>query len=151
MDRNERQLKIIETVKTHAVETQEDLVLLLREQGYSVTQATISRDIKELGLIKVNSEGRYRYAVVSSSPQNINISPAMLSLYREVVQKVTVSLNLVVLSTRSGNATAIAAMLDTIHLPKVLGTVGGDDTIILVAESVIAAPEIADQLNKMLK
>ncbi|MBQ9145219.1 MAG: arginine repressor [Clostridia bacterium] len=149
MDRSERQLRIIELVKSQIIETQEDMVTKLRGMGFRVTQATISRDIKELGLIKVSHEGRYRYAM-PTAPSDMQVSQAMLSLYREVVEKVIVSLNLVVIRTHPGNAVSVASMLDSIRLPNVVGSVSGDDTIILVAESVSAAPEVAEQLRSML-
>ena len=148
MDRNERKRKIIEIVKNNAVETQEELVSLLRAMGYNVTQATISRDIKELRLVKINKDGHYRYAVATEGAAAADGKSNMLSLYREAVERITVSLNLIVVRTKAGNAGSVAAMLDSLNLPKVIGSIGGDDTVLLIAESVSAAPEIADRLRE---
>lgn len=73
---------------------------------------------------------------------------SMLSLYREAVERITVSLNLIVVRTKAGNAGSVAAMLDSLNLPKVIGSIGGDDTVLLIAESVSAAPEIAEKLRE---
>lgn len=149
MDRNERKRKIIEIVKNNAIETQEDLVKMLEAMGYNVTQATISRDIKELKLVKINKDGQYRYAVAADNSNFSDVKNSMLNLYREAVERITVSLNLIVVRTKAGNAGSVAAMLDSLNLPKVIGSIGGDDTVLLIAESVSAAPEIADKLREL--
>lgn len=148
MDRNERKRKIIEIVKNNVIETQEELVAVLETMGYSVTQATISRDIKELKLVKINQDGRYRYAVAGDDRAFADVKANMLSLYREAVERIVVSLNLIVVRTKAGNAGSVAAMLDSLNLPKIVGSIGGDDTVLLIAESVSAAPEIADRLRE---
>jgi len=149
MDRNERKRKIIEIVKNNVIETQEELVAMLETMGYNVTQATISRDIKELKLVKINKDGRYRYAVASDNNNFADVKGNMLNLYRETVERVVVSLNLIVVRTKAGNAGSVAAMLDSLNLPKVIGSIGGDDTVLLIAESVSAAPEIAEKLREL--
>lgn len=149
MDRNERKRKIIEIVKNNAIETQEELVVMLQGMGFTVTQATISRDIKELKLVKINKDGHYRYAVAADNtlaPEDGKNS--MFSLYREAVERITVSLNLIVVRTKAGNAGSVAAMLDSLNMPKILGSIGGDDTVLLIAESVSAASEIAEKLRE---
>ena len=148
MDRNERKRKIIEIVKNNAIETQEELVAILQTMGYNVTQATVSRDIKELKLVKINTDGHYRYAVATEGSAMTDGKSSMLSLYREAVERITVSLNLIVVRTKAGNAGSVAAMLDSLNLPKVIGSIGGDDTVLLIAESVSAAPEIAEKLRE---
>lgn len=149
MDRNERKRKIIEIVKNNVIETQEELVSMLETMGYNVTQATISRDIKELKLVKINKDGRYRYAVASDNSNFADVKGNMLNLYRETVERIVVSLNLIVVRTKAGNAGSVAAMLDSLNLPKVIGSIGGDDTVLLIAESVSAAPEIAERLHEL--
>ena len=149
MDRNERKRKIIEIVKNNAIETQEELVAMLETMGYAVTQATISRDIKELKLVKINKDGRYRYAVPSDNSNFQDVQSSMLNLYRETVKDIKVSLNIIVVRTKAGNAGSVAAMLDSLALPKVIGSVGGDDTVLLVAESVSAASDIAEKLHEL--
>lgn len=148
MDRTERQRKIVEIIKANDVDTQEDLANRLNSMGYKVTQATVSRDIKELKLVKVNQNGRYKYALPQPS-QEVGLNRNMLTLYREVVQSVTVSLNLVVVRTKVGNANSVCAMLDTVPIPGVLGTIAGDDAILIVADSAESAPAIAKQLRSM--
>ena len=149
MDRNERQLKIIELVKAGVMETQGDLVKALNDAGYSVTQATVSRDIKDLGLIKVNKGGHYQYAVASPK-RTADVSDTMLVLFREVVERVAVSNNLVVVRTHPGNAPAVAAMIDNLGLQNALGTLSGDDTLLIIADSNESAPLIAERLKMML-
>ena len=149
MDRNERKRKIIEIVKNNVIETQEELVNMLDTMGYNVTQATVSRDVKELKLVKINKDGRYRYAVASDNGNFADVKGNMLNLYRETVERVVVSLNLIVVRTKAGNAGSVAAMLDSLNLPKVIGSIGGDDTVLLIAESVSAAPEIAERLREL--
>ena len=148
MDRTERQRKIVEIIKAVDITTQEELAARLNEQGFKVTQATVSRDIKELKLVKVNQNGHYKYALPMPGPE-VGINRNMLSLYRELVQSVSVSLNLVVVRTKVGNANSVAAVLDSAAIPGVLGSIAGDDAILIVAESVEAAPVIARQLSTM--
>lgn len=148
MDRTDRQRKIVEIIKSSDVDTQEELVSRLNALGYKVTQATVSRDIKELKLVKVNRNGRYKYALPAPA-QEAGLNRNMLNLYREVVKEVATSLNLVVVRTKVAGANSVAAMLDSVSIPGVLGTVSGDDTIIIVADSVESAPAIAEQLRSM--
>ncbi len=124
---------IRQIIKTRSVETQEDLVEMLKEHGLSVTQATVSRDIKELGLLKVALEdGRYRYALPGNGT---HIAPPMEKVKR-VLTDSFVSMDsaghLVVIKTLPGNAHAVAAMLDAIGWGEVMGTVAGDDTILII-------------------
>ncbi|MGE5653447.1 MAG: transcriptional regulator AhrC/ArgR [Bacillota bacterium] len=124
---------IRQIIKTRPVETQEDLVEILKEHGLSVTQATVSRDIKELGLLKVALEdGRYRYALPGNGT---HITPPMEKVKR-VLTDSFVSIDsaghLVVIKTLPGNAHAVAAMLDAIGWSEVMGTVAGDDTILII-------------------
>ncbi len=149
MDRNERQLKIIELVKSGVMETQGDLVKALNEAGYSVTQATVSRDIKDLGLIKVNKGGRYQYAV-STPKRTVDVTDTMLVLFREVVERVAISGNLVVVRTHPGAASAVGAMIDNLGIQNALGTISGDDTLLIIADSGESAPLIAERLKLML-
>ena len=149
MDRNERKRKIIEIVKNNAIETQEELVEMLQTMGYTVTQATISRDIKELKLVKINKDGHYRYAVAADNSTFADAKGNMFTLYRETVERIVVSLNLIVVRTKAGNAGSVAAMIDSLNLPKVIGSIGGDDTVLLIAESVSVAPEIAEKLREL--
>ncbi len=149
MARSNRQVKLLEIIRTQEVERQADLVRLLKEAGFEATQATISRDIKELGLIKaaVNNK-RYRYTVVESKEGEV--PSKLFDLFKEAVKAVNVSLNVVVLKTMPGTANSAAALLDNLSIKGILGTVAGDDTVIIVADSVEEAPAVADRLRSML-
>lgn len=144
-----RQNKILELIENYEIETQDKLVSMLRDFGYDVTQATISRDIKELQLIKIlSSSGKYKYAVASSSDGFM--SNRFSNIYRETVKSTAYSGNIVLLKTLSGCANAAAEALDSMGLPHVIGSVAGDNTIMFVVDDPENAPEVVDILNKML-
>ncbi len=149
MARSNRQVKLLEIIKTHEVERQSDLVELLKEAGFDATQATISRDIKELGLIKTAMHNKkYRYIMVESKEGDV--PSKLFELFKEAVKKVSVSLNIVVLNTIPGTANSAAALLDSLSINGILGTVAGDDTVIIVAESIEKAPHVAERMRSML-
>jgi transcriptional regulator of arginine metabolism len=127
---------IRQIIKTKPIETQEELVEMLKEHGLSVTQATVSRDIKELGLLKVALEdGHYRYALPGNGTQ---IAPPMEKVKRVLIDSF-VSMDsaghLVVIKTLPGNAHAIGAMMDAIGWGEIMGTVAGDDTILIILKA----------------
>jgi transcriptional regulator of arginine metabolism len=123
---------ILEAIRHRAIGTQSELTEYLRERGIAVTQATVSRDIKDLRLVKVGTgDGGYRYAVPSDRPEEEALTWAKRML-KEFVVAVDSSENLVMLKTPPGSAQAVAAALDALQWPDVLGTVAGDDSILLV-------------------
>lgn len=128
-----RHAAILELVATHEVETQEELAKLLEERGFTVTQATVSRDIKALGLVKVPAlDGRYRYAVpVERSP--VETLKRARKAFADFVTVIEASGNLVVIKTESGAAQGVAWTIDQLDWPEVLATVAGDDSIMVVA------------------
>lgn len=141
-----RHRKIKEIVSQREVETQEELVLALENAGFHATQATVSRDVKELKLIKVvGSDGRYKYA--------IPINTTMLSVegFRRKLTDVFVSLtraqNLLVLKVLPGNAHSIGAILDGVELTGLLGTIAGDDTLLLICRDEQAAQWVDKQFS----
>ncbi len=145
-----RQNKILELIENEEIETQDKLVSMLRDFGYEVTQATISRDIKELQLIKtLSSSGKYKYATAAStgSPMSDRFS----NIYRETVKSTAYSGNIVLLKTLSGCANAAAEALDSLGLPHVIGSVAGDNTIMFVVDDPENAPEVVGILDNMLK
>ena len=145
-----RQNKILELIEKYEIETQDKLVSLLREFGYEVTQATISRDIKELQLIKtLSSTGKYKYATAASSEGPV--SDRLSNIYRETVKSTAYSGNIVLLKTLSGCASAAAEALDSFGLPHVIGSVAGDNTIMFVIDDPANSPEVVEALNSMLK
>lgn len=145
-----RQNKILELIENEEIETQDKLVSMLRDFGYEVTQATISRDIKELQLIKtLSSSGKYKYATAAStgSPMSDRFS----NIYRETVKSTAYSGNIVLLKTLSGCANAAAEALDSLGLPHVIGSVAGDNTIMFVVDDPENAPKVVGILDNMLK
>ena len=122
MARSLRQSKILEIISMKEVETQDELVAYLRAANFDITQATISRDIKELGLIKVlGSEGKYKYAIVDSGNQGI--SNKNISIFKELVISVKPAQNLCVIKTIKGMAGGVCSMVDKLNLSNVLGAV----------------------------
>jgi len=146
-----RQRKLIEVISSAKVETQEELANSLRELGFIITQATISRDIKELGLVKVpDSAGSYHYAL----PQEIKISNSrdrLRRLFIDNVVRLDFSENLIVVHTLSGTAHAVAASLDRIEWPNVIGTVAGDDTILIVVKPKAAVEKVMREMQNLLQ
>ena len=144
-----RQNKILELIENYEIETQDKLVSMLRDFGYDVTQATISRDIKELQLIKIlSSSGKYKYAAASGSEGFM--SNRFSNIYRETVKSTAYSGNIVLLKTLSGCANAAAEALDSIGLPHVIGSVAGDNTIMFVIDDPENSPKVVELLNDML-
>lgn len=133
MNKNKRQQILLEIVSKIEVDTQEEILKALNSYGLNVTQATISRDIKELGLIKTNGTvKKYRYAQVSSVRQD---AVKLMSMFRSAVTGISIAQNLIVVKTLIGNAGAVAASIDMQNIPEILGTIAGDDTVLVVAEN----------------
>ena len=145
-----RHEKIIEIVEKHEVETQDELIEHLRKLGYEVTQATVSRDIRELKLTKVMSEkGSYRYELPKSNETigSFKFSHALA----ESITFVDYALNTVVIKTFPGMAQAVAVGIDNLHLQVILGCVAGDDTIIVVARSAEAAADLNSRIKEIIR
>jgi len=137
-----RHARIKEIIDHQVVETQEELAEALRKKGIEVTQATVSRDIKELMLIKIpTGDGRYRYAFPPE--HNIVFSQSRLErAFQDSVIGIDHSLNIIVIRTVPGLAQAVAYAIDSIKWPEIIGTVGGDDTIIVVVKPPEAAGDV---------
>lgn len=144
-----RQTKILELIKDKRIETQEELLNELRGQGFNVTQATVSRDIKELRLIKIPAgDGNYKYAI---APQKNPIIPSdVLSIFTSSVTSVDYSFNIVVLKTHSGMAQAVCAAFDNVHRPGVVGTIAGDDTIFIATRVEEASLALVTELKRFI-
>ncbi|KGP74829.1 ArgR family transcriptional regulator [Desulfosporosinus sp. Tol-M] len=145
-----RQMKIQEIITKEIIRTQEDLADKLHLSGFDVTQATVSRDIKEMGLIKVPSaDEEYRYAV----PNEVhppNLQDRLKRVLRETVVSINDTESLVVIRTLPGNAHALAAVLDNSNWEEIIGTVAGDDTILLVIKPKEAVSEVLERLAGLL-
>ena len=134
MSRSTRQSKILDIIANKDVETQEELVVELANCGICVTQATISRDIKELGLVKtLSSNNKYKYTSVKS--KDIRVSEKFLNVFREAVITIVSANNLVIVKTLSGSANAVGMVIDQLHFPEMFGSVAGDDTLLIIAKS----------------
>ena len=149
MARTARQSKILEIISANAIDTQEELVLRLKLEGYSVTQATISRDIKELGLTKVLSEdGKYRYVQVDGKEQKI--SGKIVNMFRESVISVLSADNLIVIKTFAGSANAAAILIDKLAMDEILGCIAGDDTLLVIVSDESAVERIKAVISEVV-
>ncbi|MBQ2695741.1 MAG: arginine repressor [Clostridia bacterium] len=146
--KQKRHTAILDLIKKYEIVTQEDLASRLTAQGFQVTQATVSRDIKELKLTKIPGDsGVYKYAQPQQNAKAPN--PQMLILSRSVVT-VTVAQNIVVIKTHAGMAQAAAAVLDALALEEVVGTLAGDDTIFCVVCDNEAASKLTEKIKALL-
>lgn len=144
-----RHAKILEIINANSVETQEELQNLLSEAGYHVTQATVSRDIKELRLIKTpDDRGGYCYGVARGGDQGI--SAKFHSIFANSVLDVQYAQNIVVVRCPTGMANAACAAMDSLHWKQVIGTLAGDDTFICITTSERDAEDLVLELKKML-
>ena len=145
-----RQKKIREIITNEVIKTQEDLAGRLLEEGFAVTQATISRDIKEMGLVKVPSGGdEYRYALRNDSLP-ISYQERLKRMLKEVVVSYDYSENIVVVKTIPGNVQALALLFDNADWKVVIGSVAGDDTIFLLVKPKEAVKTVLERLYSMI-
>ncbi len=145
-----RQVTILDIIEKNDIETQEDLADALRLRGIQVTQATVSRDIKELRLLKVlTPTGTYKYATADKAENGLN--DRFIRMLAESVLSVAASANMIVIKTLSGSAAVAAEALDSFHWPEVLGTIAGDNTIFMVVRSLEEVPLVVDRIQDMMK
>ena len=145
-----RQSKILEIIKNNVIETQDELTARLISEGYSVTQATVSRDIKELRIIKVSDEtGRYKYA--SPSTDGLGVRARYLNIIEQTVTHTDHANNLLVVKTFGGMAQAAGAAIDSMSVEGVLGCIAGDDTILVVTRDEATAAEISEKIREIIK
>ncbi len=134
MARSLRQSKILELISTHEIEKQEELVELLRQANFDITQATISRDIKELGLIKIMSPNKkYKYAYIETATEQ-NISSKYVNIFKESVLSFRLMNNVLMIKTIKGLASAVNSFIDKIGIEDIIGSVYGEDTVTLYFE-----------------
>ena len=146
----QRQAQILELIKNFDVETQEDLTLRLRLLGYIATQATISRDIKELRLIKtLSSTGKYKYAVSGSVEPTFIIR--LNNIFRECVVSIDCAQNIVVVKTLPGLGSAAASAVDAMNISEIVGSLAGDDTVFIVMRNNENAISFSKTANDLLK
>ena len=148
--KTDRQSMILEIIEKEDVDTQEQLQQRLQEQGVRCTQATISRDIKQLHLIKEPvGQGRYRYTV-SSQRNRLNVADKLRTIFRESIISVDFAQNIVVVKTMAGLANAAAAALDGMNVPYMVGTLAGDDTAFLLMRDTESARTFCEEIHEML-
>lgn len=138
--KKQRQNKILELISKYNIETQDALIEKLKEEGFAVTQATASRDIRELNLVKITDEDNVcKYA--QSTRDNMKISLKYKNILKETLVNIDYACNMIVLKTYSGMAQAAAAAVDNMGLNEIVGSVAGDDTIIMIMRSDESAKE----------
>ena len=148
--KTQRQAKMMEIISTTNVETQEQLLALLQEAGFNSTQATISRDIKELRIVKeLTSFGTYRYATTAKEMTG-TFSARLNTIFRECVTGFDYAQNIIVIHTLPGLANAAASALDAMSMSVVLGTIAGDDTVFVVMRDTNSAAAFCGEIRSLL-
>lgn len=145
-----RHSKILELIEEREIETQEELASWLKQLGFNVTQATVSRDIKELRLIKVlTREGKYKYATIKN--QDAGMSERTLKILRNSFVSIDYAGNMIVIKTLVGSANAAAVALDSLDVKDLLGCIAGDDTIFMLIRDEEKTPEIIEYFNTLVQ
>lgn len=146
-----RQMKVLEIISKHEVETQDELIELLKAEEYYVTQATISRDIRELDLIKISTpRGTYKYTVSSHAENEKKKTSHLGNALVSSLVSIDFANNIIVVKTVPGMSNAVAIEIERIHMPEMLGCVAGDDTIIMVMRNEDKAMDISARLRELL-
>ena len=144
-----RHEKILEIIASSSIETQDELLARLSQAGYKVTQATISRDIKDLRLVKtLGSDGKYRYT--SAAGRRDDLRSSFAQLFSNSVTSIDLAQNIVVIKTLSGMANAVCAAMDSTDNAAVVGTIAGDDTIFVACRSSESAAALTDSLKQYI-
>ena len=148
--KTKRQAKMLELIRKHEIETQEELSDYLQKEGYQVTQATVSRDIRELKLTKVAmSNGWQKYAALTDNSEDL--SEKYIRVFRDGFVSMDMAQNILVIKTVSGMAMAVAAAIDAMHLHEIVGCIAGDDTIMCAVRSVDDTIEVIGRLRKLVE
>ena len=145
-----RQVAILDIIEKQEIETQEELASALNARGIRVTQATVSRDIKELRLLKVlTPSGKYKYATGDQADNNL--TDRFIRMLAESLLSVSSANNLIEVKTLSGSANVAAEALDSMHWPEVLGTLAGDNTVLLIIRSNEETITVTSRIREMMK
>ena len=149
MNKGQRHIRIRDIIANHDIETQDDLVEQLKAAGYNITQATVSRDIKELHLVKVPlQDGRYKYSLPAD--QRFNPIQKLQRALADAFVSIDGATHFLVMKTLPGNANAIASLLDHLDWEEIMGTISGDDTILIICHNEEEREEIKKRLLEML-
>ena len=150
MLKSARHAKILEIISNKEIETQEELCAELNDLKYTVTQATISRDIKDLHLFKISGiEKKYRYAYINENEGEI--SPKMKSLFRDCLVSLRSAQNMVVIKTLTGNGANAGTVVDKLNYTEIVGSVAGDDTLLVVCSDSESAKNVVEKLHEFIK
>ena len=145
-----RQSKIIERIQKNEVETQDELSALLEKDGFRVTQATVSRDIRELKLTKIpTAGGRQKYAVITDAPENL--SKKYERVLREGFLSMDMAQNILVIKTVSGMASAVCAAIDAMKMREIVGSIAGDDTIMCAIRTVDDTYAVMKKIRRIVE
>ncbi|GAB6156912.1 arginine repressor [Desulfotomaculum varum] len=148
----QRQAKILEIVRERIIETQEELAAALRAEGFEVTQATVSRDIKELSLIKIPGDNNTSYYASPDEPVLRRGSEDRLRrLVRMSLTDINSSENLIIIKTPPGEAQGLASAIDQSHWPEIIGTVAGDDTILIITKPKEVTPQVVQRFLELAR
>ncbi|MCR6110512.1 transcriptional regulator ArgR [Bacillus sp. A301a_S52] len=149
MNKGQRHIKIRDIIANQDVETQDDLVDQLRSAGFNVTQATVSRDIKELHLVKIPMmDGRYKYSLPSD--QRFNPLQKLKRALMDSFVSIDHTNNLIVMKTLPGNANAVGALIDNLDWPEIMGNISGDDTILIICRQNADTAPLSEKFLNML-
>ncbi len=148
MTKKDRLVSILKIIEEKEISNQEELTVELNNMGFDVSQATVSRDVNELNLIK--GEGKQRKVkYIKCSIQNQDISQKIIELFKQVTVSFTAVNNLVVVKTLSGNGSATGMAIDAMHFPQIFGTIAGDDTLLIIAKTDSDAENIIKTLKAL--
>lgn len=144
-----RHAKILELIEKYDIETQDELAQKLCEEGFVVTQATVSRDIREMKLTKIATEkGRQKYAAITGNDSEV--TERMTRVFKEAVLKMDYAQNIIIVKTMEGMGMAVAVALDNMQNGEILGTIAGDDTVFCVVHSHNQAAAIIEKLHHII-
>lgn len=147
--KSRRQSALIDIIEKFDIDTQEELIEKLGERGFKVTQATVSRDIKELKILKIPvDENQYKYIINNNT--NLEDASAFSNLFKTAVLSVDFAQNMIVLKTTSGMAQGVCVAIDNVEWDGVLGTIAGDDTIFMVTSSTSRSASLSAELKKLM-
>ncbi|BES65322.1 arginine repressor [Gottschalkiaceae bacterium SANA] len=145
-----RQSHILKLIKLHEIETQEELSALLKRDGFSITQATVSRDLKELGLIKaLTRNGRYKYATMEANFDALR--ERLTNIFKNSVLAINSSGRMIIIKTISGAASITASAIDVLDLQEIIGTIAGDDTVFIAISDQADMEGIKDEFHKIIE
>lgn len=145
-----RHTKILEIIENNIIETQDELAEKLKEAGFDVTQATVSRDIREMKLTKISTEnGKQRYSTLTNTDSEV--SERLIRVFKEAVLKMDYAQNMIVIKTLEGMGMAVGVALDNMQNSEILGTIAGDDTVFCVVRSHNQAVSLIEKLYRVIR